>query len=58
MFISKKPLLRIRTLLLTFVARNFREYVDLEGGWNEASEVERHTERLERQRFRLIVADG
>lgn len=36
----------------------FREYVDLAGGWDEASEVERHTERFSRQRFRVIVADG
>jgi ribosomal protein S18 acetylase RimI-like enzyme len=36
----------------------FRQYVDLEERWNDSSELARHIERFERQRFRVIVAEA
>jgi GNAT superfamily N-acetyltransferase len=36
----------------------FREYVERQEGWNESRELERHDERLVRQRFRVIVFEG
>ena len=43
-----------------FVVREsaFRQYVELNGGWDATEERRLHTERLARQRFRIIVADG
>jgi len=36
----------------------FRDYVELDSGWDDVRELERHRERFSRQRFRVIVADS
>jgi hypothetical protein len=36
----------------------FRQYIELAGGWNEDTELERHAERLKRLRVRVITAES
>ena len=46
------------TFIFDVRCQAFREYVELDTGWNDAWQLERHRERFSRQRFRVIVADS